>query len=91
MIFKRSFLPNVLATQISIASVIPLLFAAIYFITKKAVLLSKIAIIVTSVVSVATDFRQLNEHASFLNNSKVNNNNRLHFSLYFRWDTVRCF
>jgi len=52
MIFKRSFLPNVLATQISIASVIPFIFAAIYFLTKKAFILSKIALIVTSVVSV---------------------------------------
>lgn len=49
--FKRSFLPNVLATQISIASVIPLIFAAIYFLTKKAFILSKIALIVSSVVS----------------------------------------
>lgn len=52
MVFKRSFLPHLLATQISIASVIPIIFAALYFLTKKAFILSKIALVVTSVVSV---------------------------------------
>ncbi|XP_022178634.1 uncharacterized protein LOC111039422 [Myzus persicae] len=56
MIFKRSFLPNVLATQISIASVIPIIFAAIYFLTKKAFILSKIALVVTSVVGYGSLF-----------------------------------
>ncbi|KAF0770968.1 Uncharacterized protein FWK35_00015391 [Aphis craccivora] len=56
MIFKRSLLPNVLATQISIASVIPIMFAAIYFLTKKAFILSKIALVVTSVVGYGSLF-----------------------------------
>ncbi|XP_003244008.1 uncharacterized protein LOC100575455 [Acyrthosiphon pisum] len=56
MIFKRSLLPNVLATQISIASVIPIIFAAIYFLTKKAFILSKIALVVTSVVGYGSLF-----------------------------------
>ncbi|XP_025197899.1 uncharacterized protein LOC112596435 [Melanaphis sacchari] len=61
MIFKRSLLPNVLATQISIASVIPIMFAAIYFLTKKAFILSKIALVVTSVVGYGSLFLHHNK------------------------------
>uniref|UniRef100_A0A2S2Q711 Uncharacterized protein n=1 Tax=Sipha flava TaxID=143950 RepID=A0A2S2Q711_9HEMI len=58
MIFKRSFLPNLLTTQISVATVIPLIFAALYFLTKKAFLLSKFALIITSVVGYGSLFLQ---------------------------------
>ncbi|XP_060839433.1 uncharacterized protein LOC132920784 [Rhopalosiphum padi] len=61
MIFKRSLLPNVLATQISIASVIPIMFAVLYFLTKKAFILSKIALVVTSVVGYGSLFLHHNK------------------------------
>ncbi|VVC33492.1 Protein of unknown function DUF1676 [Cinara cedri] len=71
MIFKRSFLANVLATQITIASVIPIVFTAIYFLTKNAFLLSKVALVITSVVGYGSLFLQhsskpiINSHHPF--------------------------
>lgn len=80
LLFKRSFLPNVLGTQISIVSIIPLMFTALYFLTTKAFLLSKFALIVTSLVSVNFDEKtiiisdnkmKINNFITFTNNRNV--------------------
>lgn len=47
---KRAILPKLLGFKITIISIIPIIFGLIYLITKKAMFLSKLALLVTSFV-----------------------------------------
>lgn len=50
LLIKRNVLPHLLGLKISLISIIPIIFAIIFIITKKAMILSKLALLVTSFV-----------------------------------------
>ncbi|XP_050533829.1 uncharacterized protein LOC126901436 [Daktulosphaira vitifoliae] len=56
IIFKRSLLQSVLATQISIVSLVPMIFATLYFLIKNALMMSKFAIVISSFVSYGSTY-----------------------------------